>query len=346
MDINSLDYRNLTEKFGLVPMDEERLEKVLAFLEKNGKTKAFKTLICGVFLREQHNDNYHGEPDVSKEFFLHAITTGMVRISELTRHTSWMIGYLSDIGISEGIEQRQFALKYDKEFYKQLIQTELTASDDDIPPIDYDVDMGYVNLNTMSEKYRVAALHGAENPAKMLKKLSPLKKVQTAVAYAKSGKDNEETLKVCLPQIKIYFTQLLELDDRAKIVGLAASVLNQPNMREYASVFCPFIKVAIDRYNLADTFPFNLPRFKGCHRKYKHLAKFDFVTSSDEWGQHIIEINDKFGVADSKGNVIIQPQYESIGIPKNGVRIAIGRDREGYRKKLFKFDQKGQEITA
>jgi hypothetical protein len=347
-------FQDLQQKLGLATWDEdkdemvedgspEHVEKVLSFLEKKNKLDWYKLLMRGYFRNAQYNE-YHidvTQIPVSKERFEHTITTGMMSLSDLTKYIPCMLDYLEKTGIAPTKEQAKiFFLKYDRPFYQKYI-AEVTKGHQPIA-LDLDVKLGYINLNTMDATTRNKILDWADDAAPMFQKLSPLKKMKTAISFVRDGYDNYDVINIAIPFLQKYFMQLLELDDQAGITDLVLNVI-QKNIRDEAPKFCKYVKIALDKFpNLQKSYPFNLPRWRSCLKGQKHLSKFDFISREDRWGQHIVKVKNHFGVCDKKGNIIIEPTYVSMGIPnEKEQRLAIGGK---YGSTLVKFNQKGEII--
>lgn len=335
MDINSLEYRDLVDKFGLNKAEDKEAayEKVLDFFERKGKMKAYKTLMGGAF----HTGSY---PLISPERVLRSIKEGKVSLSYLATNTNTMVRYLKNVQGMDAVAQREFALTYDKPFYTKIVENTLESNWRN-SPLDNDIIKGFINLNTMSERNRCKAIDGCLNPAKMYRKLSPIKQVSTAVAYVKENFGRGDVIKICIPFLKKYFDTIINDVNEEKIITFGKDILMKSSMQEYIKAFCPLINRVLES-QIGGRHPYNSPRLKSCSKKFRHIAQYDFVGKPDNWEQMLFKQKGYFGVMDMKGNVIIEPKYNSIGIPRNDIRIALDKDEEV----IHYYNRNGELVTG
>jgi hypothetical protein len=342
MDINSLEYRDLVDKFGLNKAEDKEAayEKVLDFFERKGKMKAYKTLMGGIFRGKQYSEHSKDLPLISRERVYRSIKEGKVSLSSLTQYTKYIVFYMKEVFGMDMEAQRNFILTYDKPFYKNLIEYTLTK-DWRNSHLDDDVLKGNINLNTMGDLFRCRVIDGSLNPKKLWRKLSPIKQVATSLAYIKDNFGRDDVISITIPYLKKYLEQIVNDGNEEKVILFGKDILMKAAMKDKIKAFCPIISRILDT-PIGSRHPYNLPVFKGCNKKFRHVAQYDFVSKPDRWEQIIVMKNGKFGVIDSKGRMLIEPIYDSIGIPQGDMRIALNRNEE----KVDYFNREGQQITG
>jgi hypothetical protein len=335
-------YKDITQTFNLDKDNAEDVEKYLSFFQRKGRIETYKLLLCGIIMSYQNSYRYDSDdiPKIKPERVTKGLEDGLFTVNDFTIKLDWVMEYMDEIVGKEWL--KQFVFNRDKPFYNKMVNDVLQKGDG--KGFDVDVLLGYMNINRLKKEYRLKIINKATDPKKMFKLLTPRKQLDTAIAYIEEGYDEPDAIAVCIPFLKARLIQLTQLEDVGGIKTFGNKILNAESLRTEIKHFCPLLKQIYDRFNVDRAYPFTLPRFKACSRKHKHMAGFDFVGSKDEWGQHIIKLRGKFGIADAKGKVIIEPKYTSIGVPQNGVRIAL--DKYGYPMRLDKYNQQGQLITG
>jgi hypothetical protein len=229
------DFDEYLDRLGLsaTNVSEEQLDKVLVFFQNKGNKEAFRTLIRGFFVRFNRDYGYSrwnkAFPPIAPEKVKWGIENGWVKFSDLSysytnpAHMNYVVSFFEEKLGMNSEELTAFAFKYDKSFYKRLIEVEILQNG---KSMDNEALLGRVNLNLMTEDARTKMIGRSTQPEKVFKLLSPVKKISTAVSLLDSRFCEKEAIKKLIkPQLKIYLVRLIELEKTPDITQFGLTLM-------------------------------------------------------------------------------------------------------------------------